>query len=77
MQLLAADSSKIAQGDHQPGGVFYPSSMWLPGEMLLDRHELAIPGDAAPGPYRLLVGLYHLAETGIEPVGQATFDLAP
>ena len=76
VQLLAADGSKVAQSDHQPGGVYYPSSMWLPGETLLDRHELAIPADAPPGPYQLLAGLYRLTETGIEPVGQATFDLA-
>ena len=50
--------------------------MWRPGETLLDRHELTIPPNAAPGPYRLLVGLYHLTDTGVEPLGQATFDLA-
>ena len=77
VQLLAVDGSKVAQSDHQPGGVFYPSSMWRPGEQVLDRHQLAIPTDAAPGPYSLLVGLYQLTETAIELIGQATFDLLP
>ncbi|MEZ4771216.1 MAG: DUF2723 domain-containing protein [Caldilineales bacterium] len=76
VQVLSANGEKVAQSDHQVGGVFYPSSMWLPGERVLDRHELAIPADAPPGPYRLLAGLYRLSESGIEPVGQATFDLA-
>ena len=75
VQLLASSDEKVAQSDHQPGGVFYPSSMWRPGEMLLDRHELTIPADAAPGPYRLLIGLYRLTEAGIESLGQTTFDL--
>lgn len=76
VQLLASNDEKIAQSDHQPGGVYYPSSLWQPGETLLDRHELTIPADAAPGPYRLLVGLYRLTEAGVEPIGQTTFDLA-
>ncbi|MCB0242041.1 MAG: hypothetical protein KDI12_01445, partial [Anaerolineae bacterium] len=75
VQLLASNDEKVAQSDHQPGGVFYPSSMWQPGETLLDRHDLTIPANAAPGPYRLLVGLYRLTEAGIESLGQTTFDL--
>lgn len=76
VQLLAGNDEKLAQSDQQPGGVFYPSSLWRPGETLLDRHELTIPSSAAPGPYRLLVGLYRQTDAGIEPVGETAFDLA-
>jgi hypothetical protein len=48
----------IAQSDHQPGGDYYPTSLWRPGEVLRDSHTLAIPPDAAPGVYRLVVGMY-------------------
>ena len=74
--MLAGNGEKLAQSDQQPGGVFYPSSLWRPGETLLDRHELTIPSSAAPGPYRLLVGLYRQTDAGIEPVGETAFDLA-
>lgn len=77
VQLLSAEGEKVAQSDHIPGGVYYPSSLWRPDETLLDRHELTIPPSAAPGPYRLLVGLYRQSDAGIEPVGETTFDLVP
>ncbi len=76
VQLLTVEGEKVAQSDHQPGGVYYPSSLWRPGETLLDRHELTIPPNAAPGPYRLLVGLYRQVNGETEPVGQAIFNLA-
>jgi hypothetical protein len=56
---LVDDSGKsVASSDHQPGGVYYPTNLWKPGEVLLDTHRLAIPADLAPGVYRLTAGLY-------------------
>ena len=40
VQLLSPDGSKAAQSDHLVGGVYYPTSLWQPGETLLDRHTL-------------------------------------
>jgi hypothetical protein len=57
----------IAQSDHQPGGEYYPTSLWRPGEVLRDSHALAIPPDAAPGVYRLVVGMY--LYPSLEPLG--------
>jgi len=67
VQLINANGDKIAQSDHRPGGVFYPTSLWKPDETLIDRHTLALPADLGPGPYTILVGLYdatlqHLGE---------------
>lgn len=70
-QLLAAGDVKVAQSDHQPGGVYYPTSLWKSGETLLDRHSLALPAGAPPGPYRLLVGMYRLVDGEIVPLGSA------
>ena len=77
VQLLAPDGEKIAQSDHPVGGVFYPTSMWLPGETLRDRHLLSLPANAPARPYRLLAGLYLLDEGGIVPVGQVEVSLGP
>ena len=52
-----------AQHDAPPGGGFYPSSFWQPGDLVLDLHPLSLNGDAPAGVYRLLVGLYQ-PETG-------------
>lgn len=71
VQLLAASDEKVAQSDHQPGGVYYPTSLWQPGETLLDRHSLALPASAPPGAYRLLVGMYRLVDGEIVPLGSA------
>lgn len=72
VQLLAPDGGKIAQSDQQAGGVWYPTSLWQPGETLRDRHRLTLPADAPPGPYQLLVGMYQLADGEIIPLGAAT-----
>jgi len=45
-------------GDGEPGGGQFPTTGWLPGEYLADRHEVRIVADAPPGEYRLAVGLY-------------------
>ena len=61
---LVDDSGEICnQHDAPPGGGFYPTSFWTPGETVLDRHDLTLPPGAPAGPYRLRVGLYQ-PETG-------------
>jgi hypothetical protein len=76
VQLLAASEEKVAQSDHQPGGVYYPTSHWQPGETLRDRHTLTLPAGALPGPYRLLVGMYQIVDGEIVTLGSATLATA-
>jgi hypothetical protein len=64
VHLLDAEGQKTAQSDRQPGGVYYPTTLWRTGERLRDDHVLNIPADAAPGVYRLLVGMYALTGDG-------------
>ncbi len=66
VQLFDATGEKLAQDDQQPGGVYYPTSLWKPGEMLLDRHLLSLPTDRKPT--TLLIGMY---------VGPEFIQLAP
>lgn len=58
VHLYAPDGRLIAQHDSEPGGGFAPTDSWLPGETVVDNHGLLLPGDAPPGVYRLVVGLY-------------------
>ncbi len=72
VHLIDGTGQPVAQSDHQPGGVFYPSTLWQPGEQLRDDHTLTIPAGTPPGVYRLLVGLYALAADGsLLPLGEA------
>jgi len=75
VQLLTPDGVKIAQSDQQAGGVYYPTSLWQPGETLRDRHTLTLPIDAPAGPYQLLVGMYQLVNGELIPLGAATLAL--
>jgi hypothetical protein len=59
VHLVGASASPVAQSDRQPLDGRYPTSIWNPGEVVVDVHTLAIPRDLRPGTYRLLVGLYH------------------
>ena len=47
-----------SQDDAPPGGGFYPTSLWARGDVVLDRHDLALPAAAPAGATRLWVGLY-------------------
>ena len=46
-----------------PGQNQYPTSRWLPGEVVKDPYEIILPTDLAAGEYPIEVGLY-IAETG-------------
>jgi len=58
VHLLDANGQRVAQSDHRPGGVYYPSSLWQPGELLADTHTIALPATLPPGTYTLHTGLY-------------------
>jgi len=58
VHLLDGEGEIRGQHDGPPGGGDYPTSFWLAGDLILDRHELSLPADAPAGIYHLLVGLY-------------------
>jgi hypothetical protein len=62
VHLLAGEGSLVAQADGPPTGGDYPTSVWSPGEKILDQHVLNIE-DLPLGTYSLQVGMY-LLETG-------------
>ena len=60
--LEDAAGALVAQGDGQPVGGDYPTSFWVPGEVVVDRRLVPMQG-LPPGVYHLRVGMY-LLETG-------------
>ncbi|MBP8294300.1 MAG: hypothetical protein KAX65_16100, partial [Caldilineaceae bacterium] len=65
VQLFDDAGEKLAQSDHRPGGAFYPTSLWKPGEVLLDRHTLTLPAGAQPA--RMLLGFYDADQSLLDP----------
>ncbi|MBK8020561.1 MAG: glycosyltransferase family 39 protein [Chloroflexi bacterium] len=61
VQLLNPDGTLAAQRDSEPGGGLALTTTWVPGEMVVDRHALALSSDLSSGEYTLIVGLYQLA----------------
>jgi hypothetical protein len=61
--------------DTQPGQGSVPTTVWAPGDLILDEYQLQLPADAPPGDYEIEVGLYNPAANGARavvttPVGQ-------
>lgn len=58
VQLLSPEGALIDQHDAEPGNNQFPTVAWTPGEVVIDLHGLAVPPDALPGEYAIIVGLY-------------------
>lgn len=58
VHLLDESGQAIAQSDHRPGQEYYPSSLWQPGETLLDVHVLAISASEDVNSVTLVAGAY-------------------
>ncbi len=72
VQLLSPDLYIAAQDDSIPARWTYPTTAWLPGEIVTDEHLLTIASDAAPGSYTLIVVLYderNASRLGVEQRG--------
>ena len=76
LRLLDAGGQIRVQTDTQPGYGFLPTSLWRPGELIVDSYILSLPDDLPPGDgYCLEVVLYQVSTW--RPVGQARLgDLA-
>ncbi len=58
VHLIDAAGQIVAQQDHLPGDGQFPTTGWVPNEILTDAYQIAIPAGTPPGQYRLRVGLY-------------------
>jgi hypothetical protein len=59
-QLLDPTGTLAAQDDGDLPG--YPAAVWQPDAVTVDERVFAIPADAPPGDYRVLVGWYRLSD---------------
>lgn len=58
VQLFAAGDERLAQSDGPPGHPYYPTSLWKKGEIVRERHTLALDGRP---PASVLVTMYRQA----------------
>ncbi|MBN1284425.1 MAG: DUF2142 domain-containing protein [Anaerolineae bacterium] len=58
VHLIDAAGDIRGQGDGPPLYGDYPTSLWLPQQMVIDVHTIAIDAAAPPGEYTLAVGMY-------------------
>lgn len=59
VHLLDSEGNLVAGQDTQPRNGTYPTTIWSPGEQIIDPHTLPVPDTLAPGRYQLAIGLYH------------------
>ena len=67
--LIDAAGNVVAQHDGPPDQGLTPTTRWLPGEVVADRHALALR-DVAPGEYWLAVGMYLPLANGFQSLGE-------
>lgn len=56
------DNYKAGQRDGEPGCNLYPTTVWAPGGVIIDRYFINLDAHARPGTYTLLIGLYDRAD---------------
>ncbi len=79
IHVLDAGNHIVGQRDAEPGGDVQLTTLWQPGEMVVDNYGLPIHPATPPGEYRVEVGMYG-AETGRRLVtleGESQVWLAP
>jgi hypothetical protein len=58
LHLLGPNGEVVSQSDGEPAGWTRPTTGWLPGEVIVDERELALPLELPGGDYTLAAGLY-------------------
>lgn len=78
VQLTTAGGERVQGSDHRPGGDFYATAAWAPGDVLVDRHDLSLPAGLPAGVYRIKAGMYRypsLARLAVSGSQETTIDL--
>jgi hypothetical protein len=58
VHLMDPGGQQVAQADGMPLNADWPTSAWLPGQMVVDRRRLALPAGLPAGRYTLNLGFY-------------------
>ena len=59
LHLTDADGKLVGQSDQPPEGGAYPTSLWVPGDVVRDSHQLEIDEASASGACVLSIGMYN------------------
>jgi hypothetical protein len=62
LHLIDEAGQIVSQRDSEPGGGLSLTTIWQPGETIIDNHGLLVPFESSPGQYTLLMGLYDVAD---------------
>ncbi len=65
VHLLGADGQVAAGHDGEPALGVRPTTGWVPGEYVVDVHDVSIPADLPPGDYIIEVGVYDAGVPGM------------
>jgi 4-amino-4-deoxy-L-arabinose transferase-like glycosyltransferase len=60
VHLLDTQNHTWGQKDNPPVQGTYPTTSWLPGEVVVDEYEIVVDAGAAAGEYQIEVGMYDL-----------------
>ncbi|MFQ6000108.1 MAG: hypothetical protein ACE5LG_00390, partial [Anaerolineae bacterium] len=59
VHLMDEGQTKMwAQHDDDPVLGFTPTTRWMAGELIVDRHTLVLPKETPPGAYQIFTGMY-------------------
>ncbi|MBN2390389.1 MAG: hypothetical protein JXR84_06685 [Anaerolineae bacterium] len=58
VHVLDETGAIVTQVDEGPQQGSYPTSLWIAGEIIVDRHTLTLPGELPASDYRLRIGFY-------------------
>jgi hypothetical protein len=58
VHLREMDDTLLAQSDQQPVEGRFPTSYWIPGQIVTDTINLPLPKDLHHGPFVLSIGMY-------------------
>ncbi len=64
VHLIDSTGNQVAGADAPPVNGDYPTTYWLAGEQIVDKHSLLLPDNLPSGKYSLAVGMYN-PNTGV------------
>ncbi len=66
--LLDGGEQIRGQQDNPPQRGTYPTTLWVPGEIIVDPYDLTVKADAPPGTHVIEIGLYNPADLSRLPI---------
>ncbi len=65
LHVLDENGQLVTQRDSEPGSTLKPTTIWKPGEIVIDNHGVLIPADLPSGQYTLNLGMYDFVDPAV------------